>query len=416
MNPVENRHVGIEALNVYCGIAQIPVETMFAARGLDQSRLENLGMRNRAINLPFEDPVTNAVNAAKPIIDGLTEEEKNQIEILVTASESGIDFSKSISSYVHRHLGLSNQCRLMELKQACFASTAAIQTAVGYLASGVSPNAKVLVIGTDVALVNARAEYMEPTVGAGSAAILLSNQPRVAQFDLGAFGLHSFEVLDSARPTPNYEIADVDGSLFVYLDCLSSSFADYKRKVEGADILTTFQYLAMHTPFSGLVKSAHRKMLREANVHDAQQVAADFNQRVAPSLYYPSQVGNLCSASVYLALASTIDQAAINGVNRVGLFSYGSGCSSEFFSVLVSEQSRDYVGAMEIDRYLKSRVELSFAEYEQMLEENLMCLMPIEERTIPISKYEPLINRVSHRRQLLALEGVRGYHRQYTWI
>lgn len=416
MSLTANEHVGIEALNVYCGIAQIPVETMFTARGLDKGRLANLGMQNRAINLPFEDPVTNAVNAAKPIIDSLTEEEVGQIEILVTATESGIDFSKSIASYVHRHLGLSNQCRLTELKQACFASTAAIQMAVGYLASGVSANAKILVIGTDVALVNARAEYMEPTVGAGSAAMLISNKPKVAQFDLGAFGLHSFEVLDSARPTPNYEVADVDGSLFVYLDCLASSFADYQRKVEGADFQQTFQYLSMHTPFAGLVKAAHRKMLREANISDPAQVEQDFKNRVAPSLNYPSQVGNLCSASVYLALASTIDHATFNGVTRVGMFSYGSGCSSEFFSLLVSEQSRNHLGAMQIAQHLNSRLELSFTEYEQMLEENLKCLVPVENRDTPISKYEPLINKVPGRRKMLALEGIQGYHRQYCWI
>ncbi|MBO9489821.1 hydroxymethylglutaryl-CoA synthase family protein [Endozoicomonas sp. G2_1] len=411
-----NTVVGIEAMNVYCGIAQISVEVMFQGRGLDFKRMNNLGMQNRAINLPFEDPITNAVNAAKPIIDNLTADEVAQIEILVVASESGIDMSKSISSYVHRHLGLANTCRLLEVKQACFASTAAIQLAVGYLASGISSNAKVMVIGTDVAIVNARAEYMEPTVGAGSSALLLSNNPKIAQFDLGAFGLHSFEVLDSARPTAQHEIADVDGSLFVYLDCLSKSFENYKSKVTGADFLNTFNHLAFHTPFAGLVKSAHKKMLREAGIADVALVSEDFERRLTPSLHYPSMVGNLCSASVYLALASTIDHIHVNDVDRVGLFSYGSGCSSEFFSLLLSRDSKNHLKPMQIGDYLSARTELSFAEYESLLEENLQCLVPVENRQLAVSKYQHLLDRVSKRRKILVLDNITDYYRNYIWI
>src|SRR5438045_8570951 len=114
--------VGIEALNVYCGLAQIPVQVLFAGRGLEQDRLGNLMMQQRSLGLPFEDPITNAVNAAKPIVDALAPEQKERIEILVISTESGIDYSKSVSSYVHHHLGLSRQCRIIEAKQACYAA------------------------------------------------------------------------------------------------------------------------------------------------------------------------------------------------------------------------------------------------------------------------------------------------------
>src|SRR5258708_119495 len=122
--------VGIEALNVYCGVAYIPVRAIFEGRSLNLERLGNLMMEKRSIGLPCEDPVTNAVNAAKPIIDQLSEDEKGHIEIIVTSSESGIDFSKSIASYVHEYLGLGRNCRLIEVKQACYAATAAVQMAV----------------------------------------------------------------------------------------------------------------------------------------------------------------------------------------------------------------------------------------------------------------------------------------------
>src|SRR5580658_7651157 len=148
----EHGSIGIEALNVYCGLAYIPLRAIFECRGLDLGRLGNLMMEKRSIGFPFEDPVTNAVNAAMPIIEGLDADERNRIEIVITSSESGVDYSKSITSYVHEYTGLSRNCRLIEVKQACYAATAALQMAVAYVASGISPGSKVLVIATDVSL------------------------------------------------------------------------------------------------------------------------------------------------------------------------------------------------------------------------------------------------------------------------
>lgn len=412
----DTRQVGIEALNVYCGVACISVQEMFEHRKLDMKRYANLSMETRSIGLPIEDPITHAVNAAKPIVDALDDEARASIEVLVTATESGVDYSKSIASYVHEFLGLSRNCRLLEVKAACYASTAALQLALGHVASGVSAKGKALVIGTDVALVNARAEYLEPSIGVGSAAMLVSNQPHVFRADLGAFGNYSFETMDSARPTADFETADVDGSLFAYLDCLSQSFADYRTRVEGADFAETFDYLALHTPFAGLVKAAHRKMMRELHEASGPQIEADFVKRVQPSLGFPRVVGNLCSASVFLALASILENAAIDGPRRIGLFSYGSGCSSEFFSGVVDENSASKARAMDIGAHLKARHMLGFGDYERLLEDNLRCLVAAKQRTVDARLSESILARVKHRRSLLVLRGIENYHRKYEWV
>lgn len=141
-------NVGIEAINAYGGQATIDVRTLFAARKLDLSRFENLMMIRKSVGLPCEDSVTNAVNAAKPIIDRLNEVEKNQIELVITATESGLDFGKSLSTYIHDYLGLSRRCRLFEVKQACYGGTAALQMAASFVAANTSPGEKALVIAT----------------------------------------------------------------------------------------------------------------------------------------------------------------------------------------------------------------------------------------------------------------------------
>lgn len=413
-NGASRSQYGIEALNVYCGVAHIPVRSIFEHRGLDVGRMGNLMMEKRSIALPFEDPVTNAVNAAKPIVDALDDEQRNRIEIVVTSSESGVDYSKSITSYVHEYLGLSRNCRIVEMKQACYAATAAVQMGMGYVASGMSPGAKVLIIATDIALVDAKAEYAEPAVGTGAAAVLISDEPHIMAIDLGAFGNYSFEIMDSARPTPEFDIADVDGSLFAYLDCLSGSFEDYCSRVDSADFISTFDQLALHTPFTGLVKAAHRKMMRELTQASPGQIEEDFQRRVAPSLAYPTVVGNLCSGSVYLALASMIDCASYSRPSRVGLFSYGSGCSSEFFSGTIDSNSKRSLAKLRIGSQLESRCELSFEEYLQLLKENVRCLIPMENREIDVARYDHFLQG-SRERKILVWQGVKKFHRQYQW-
>ncbi|NUR30306.1 MAG: hydroxymethylglutaryl-CoA synthase family protein [Catenulispora sp.] len=407
--------VGIEALNVYCGTAGITVPTLFAARGLDPARMANLMMTARSVALPCEDPVTHAVNAARPLLQAIGPEAAARIETLVTSTESGIDYSKSVASYVHEHLGLSPRCRTVEVKQACYAATAALQLGAGYLASGVSPGAKVLVIATDVALVDQDAHYTEPAMGTGAAAVLLSTEPQVLTLDLGAFGLHSFQTLDSARPGPTFDIADSDRSLFAYLDCLSNSFRAYTERVEGADFAETFDYLAFHTPFAGMVRAAHRKMTRDFAKDRLAAVDDDFATRVAPSLVYPAMVGNLCSGSVYLALASLLDNGDVADGARVGMYSYGSGCAAEFFSGVADADSAAAVRRMRIQEQLDARVDLDFAEYDALLQENRRCLVPEPDRRIEVDAYRPILDRYGLQRDLLVYTGTKDYGRTYEW-
>ncbi|MFD0395933.1 hydroxymethylglutaryl-CoA synthase [Streptomyces nogalater] len=144
-------------------------------------------------------------------------------------------------------------------------------------------------------------------------------------------------------------------------------------------------------------------------------IEADFAARVSPSLVYPSRVGNLCSGSVYLALASLIDNAPYQGTARVGLFSYGSGCASEFFSGVIDEGSRAALAVMDIAG-LNARVPLDFAEYTELLAENSRCLVPVADRKIEVERYRRFLDARPGREPLLAYRGTEGYHRTYEWV
>ena len=142
--------VGIEAINLYGGSAFVDVMELARYRQHDTARADNLLMKQKSVALPYEDPVSFAINAAKPLIDQLSDAEKDRIELLITCTESGIDFGKSMSTYVHQYLGLYRNCRLFELKQACYSGTAGLQMAANFILSQVSPGAKALVIATDI--------------------------------------------------------------------------------------------------------------------------------------------------------------------------------------------------------------------------------------------------------------------------
>lgn len=408
-------NVGIEAINAYVGQTYLDVRTLFEARGLDLARFDNLMMQKKAVGLPCEDPVTNAVNAAKPIIDQLSEADKNSIELLITATESGLDFGKSLSTYIHDYLGLSRQCRLFEVKQACYAGTAGLQMAVNYVAAQPFANTKALVIATDAARSTSKETYAEPSMGIGAVAMLVSRRPDIMALDLGATGMYSYEVMDTCRPRADVELGDPDLSLLSYLDCLEGAYQAYQDRVDGVDVQHTFDYLAFHTPFAGMVKGAHRKLMRSVKKMVPPEIEADFQARLGPSLAYCVQVGNIYSATVHLALCSLIDNADIDRPKRVGLFSYGSGCASEFYSGVVTPAAKEKLSQMQIVRRLANRHELSMAEYDHLLDSNDQWLFGIQDKTVEMNGYAGIYDRQFAGRGLLVLNKVEGFHRIYEW-
>jgi len=409
--------IGIEAMNAYAGRLSIPVRALFADRGLALDRFENLMMDEKSVNLPCEDAVTNAVNAAKPLVDGLSDAERERIELLIVGTESGVDFGKPLSTYVHEYLGLSPRCRSFEVKHACYGGTAALQSAAGIISASPVSGARALVIAADAPSKAARGTYWEPSEGAGAVAMLVGREPLVLDIDVGASGLHTYEVMDTARPSTDADLVDSDLSLMAYLSCVQACFEHYRDRVPSADVMHTFDYLAFHTPFAGMVKGAHRALLRSQLRLPAERIEEDFDRRVAPSLAYPRQVGNLFSAALYLALCSLIENSDFTTARRIGLFSYGSGCASEFYSGVVSEHARRATGAgpsRSVADALAERQVISVAEYDALINPDLRAF-GVRTAAFDPDDYEPFFGKLFAGHGLLVLSRIDNYHREYRW-
>ncbi len=416
--------VGIEAMHFFGGSVYLDVMELAKHRKLDMARFENLLMKEKTVALPYEDPITCGVNAAKPIVDALSEAEKERIEMVITSTESAFDFGKSMSTYFHDLLGLNRNCRLFELKNACYSGVAGLQMAVNFVLSQTSPGAKALVIATDISryLSTEAGEaltedwsFAEPSSGVGAVAVLVSEVPYVFQIDVGANGYYGYEVMDTCRPVPDSESGDADLSLLSYLDCAENSFLEYKKRVPEADYAKSFQYLAFHTPFGGMIQGAHRNIMRKIVKAKPEEIQEDFKRRVIPGLLWCQRVGNIMGATTMLSLVSTIAHAELETPQRIGCFSYGSGCCSEFFSGITTKQGQEKIHALEMEGQLNQRYKLSIQEYESIISGSGMVKFGTRNVTLDTGLISASRKSFGGRPRLY-LKEIKEYHRNYEWI
>jgi hydroxymethylglutaryl-CoA synthase len=294
------------------------------------------------------------------------------IGMCVVGTETGVDQSKSIAAFLHGMLGLGPRCRLFEAKQACYGATAGLLAAVEWVHAHPGARRAALVVATDVARypLNTPAE---PTQGAGAVAMIVTPSPRLLELEVGVSGAFARDVDDFWRPVYRKEGVVPDGHYAndCYLEALSGAYGAWKDACREAGLGTALDRSLYHVPYGKMAKKAHRHRLAEDGVGEKEADAA-FATEVAASLVFPSVIGNAYAGSLYLSLASLLDRerAALEG-KRVGLYSYGSGCSAEFFAGRVPAGAGEHVRALELAAPLEARRRLSIAEYEGIRELDL---------------------------------------------
>src|SRR5262249_42504342 len=88
---------------------------------------------------------------------------------------------------------------------------------------------------------------------------------------------------------------------------------------------------------------------------------------VAPGLEAVARVGNTYTASLYLCLAALLEREGPRlAGQRLGLFSYGSGCCAEFFTGLVPSGVALRAGVAEL---LRERTAIDVSAYERLVGE-----------------------------------------------
>lgn len=349
-------NVGIDTLAIYTSHYSLPLSALALARDIDPDKFNiGLGQYHMSVTPPGEDVVTMAANAA---CEALRDVDINEIEMLLFATESGVDQSKAAGIYVHGLLNLPARCRVVELKQACYGATAALQMVLPFLRE--NPHKKILLIASDIARYGLNTTG-ESSQGAGAIAMVLSAQPRVLAFE-SETGLMTDNVMDFWRPNYRHE-ALVDGkySSKLYLSMLEKCWQQYQA--ESGRSIIDHAYFCYHTPVPKLVEKAHQYLLRLNNQSDL-PVDVIANQ-IEAAMVYSRKIGNSYSASLYVGLASLLDNIQHDLANkRIGFYSYGSGCVAEYFSGIVQPGYRQALHTSYHASMLGNQQQLTYDEYE----------------------------------------------------
>lgn len=312
--------------------AYVALSDLAAARGVAPEKYtEGLGTLAMAVPGPDDDTVTLATRAAADALarGGISPDE---IGFVVVGTETAVDHSKPVASFVQGHLGIPTGARVFETKHACYGGTAGLFSALDWIDAGRARGKKALVICSDIARYGLGTPG-EPTQGGGAVAMIVSESPRLVRLDGASTGRYSKDVFDFWRPLDSKD-AKVDGrySVECYLDAVRGAYSAL-RGLEGASerpASARFAAMLYHVPYGKMARKAHAALVESDGETDS---TATFSRLVAPGLRLPSVVGNVYTASLYLSLLGLLssDGERLAG-QAISLFSYGSGSCSELFT------------------------------------------------------------------------------------
>ena len=290
---------------------------------------------------------------------------------------------------------------------ACYGGTNALFNTVNWMESSSWDGRDAIVVAGDIALYkkgNAR-----PTGGAGCVAMLIgSDAPIIVEPGLrGSYIVHAY---DFYKPdlTSEYPIVDGHYSIKCYTEAVDACYKAYNEReakllgqtngVNGhrdsatAESMQTpldrFDHIVFHAPTCKLVSKSYARLLYNDYLNDPSnpvfaEVPAEirglskeaslsdktvektfmalakkpFSQRVQPGIVVPTMCGNMYSASVYGSLCSILSHVNSSDLHgrRVGVFSYGSGLASSFFSLKVVGDTKQMQEKLDIKNRLDAR-------------------------------------------------------------
>ncbi len=348
--------VGIDAISFYTSRFYLDLGVLANARNIDPDKYYiGLGQQQMGIAPPDEDIVTMATHAAERVLEKV---DISSIDTLLFATESGIDHSKSAGIYVHELLGLPKNCRTLEIKQACYSCTGAMQLVLPRLQ--LHPDKKILLIASDISRYGFDTPG-ESSQGCGAVAMILSANPRILAIDPESSS-YTEDVMDFWRPTYKEE-AIVDGkySSRLYLNMLEKTWAGYAK--ESNRHFKDHYRFCYHNSVPRLVEKAHKALAKYSGHSNIENNV--LMEQVKDSLAYPRLTGNSYSASLYIGLASLFDNCQDDlSEKRIGFYSYGSGCVAEFFSGVVQPGYQKHLDTDYHKKMLSSRNELTYDQYK----------------------------------------------------
>ncbi len=341
-------------------------------------------------------------------------------------TETLLDKSKSVKSVLMQLFAPSGNTNVegVDTVNACYGGTNALFNAVNWIESSAWDGRDAIVVAGDIALYkkgNAR-----PTGGAGCVAMLVGPDAPVV-LEPGMRGTYMQHLYDFYKPdlTSEYPIVDGHFSIKCYTQAIDACYRAYQQRasklrpqaetngtlvngthheVDNEDAppktpVDSFDFLTFHSPTCKLVAKSYARMLYNDFLADPDHASfADvpaelrevdydaslgdkniektfmgltkkrFQERVQPSIQVPTMCGNMYCASVYgglVSLLTNVDAARLRG-KRIGVFSYGSGLASSFFSLKVVGDVTPITDQIQLHQRLQARRTVPPETYDEV--------------------------------------------------
>ncbi len=333
---------GIVSYGVYIPRYRIRLNEIARVWGDGDDIAEGLRVFEKSVPDLDEDAVTIAVEAARNAISraGI---DPRRIGAIYAGSESHPYAVKPTGTIVGEAIGASSSFTAADFEFACKAGTAAIQSCLGLVGSGLIDLG--MAIGSDVSQ-GAPGDMLEYTAAAGGAAYIIGSRDIAAEVE----GFFSFttDTPDFWRregmPYPEH------GGRFTgepaYFKHVTSAARGLMERLgtKPAD----YDYAVFHQPNGKFPVRVADKL-------------GFSKKQIEPGLIVP-MIGNTYSGSCMIGLAATLDIAKPD--ERIFVTSFGSGAGSDAFSITVKDKIEDIrCGAPSVRDYIGDAEYLDYAVY-----------------------------------------------------
>ena len=449
---------GIDAIAFDVAKIHLPIKTLALARNIEPEKLEKgLGLIKMTFPDVHQDTVVFGANAlTKLVLENNIE--LNEIARIYVGTESAIDSSKPISSFLialmEQKFGkdILCECDVVDFTFACIGGVDALQNCLDFVK--LNPTKKAIVVTTDFAKydLNSGGEY---TQGAGAVAMLITSNPRLIAFDnkwaTSTKGVFDFfkpyrtiskeTITDSKNNDPWFDILETeieihkDQPVFdgqysnqCYMDRTKAAYFSFKKLKNTSDtIYDSWKSIVMHLPYafqgrrmlseiyaldnSNKIISGdedgteYQNKLKEISKSDSYKEFV--NEKLMPAEIASSLIGNLYTGSIFMGLLSTLSYFYNNekeiSDSKFGFLAYGSGSKSKVFEGTIQAQWQNAVANVLLFETLEKSLEIDFETYEKLHKKE-------QKLSIRIPKNEWILDRIESK--IPNLIGAR----YYKWV
>jgi hydroxymethylglutaryl-CoA synthase len=398
--------VGIHDLAFQAPSLFLSIEDLAEARGIEADKLKfGLGLEAMSLCDLNEDVVTLASGAILKLLKQNPDITPDQIGRIYVGTESSIDGSKPIGSYIHdivnQHFNgavdgpnVLVNTDVVDMTFACIGAVDAMHNSLYYVQAETDKLA--IVVAADIANydLDSSGEY---TQGAGAVAVLLGANPRLLVIN-NKWGVATKSEHDFFKPIRLTRQENLTITLHDEKPIFDGQFSNqtYQNRITEAwshlssknAIWSAYDQLIFHLPYAfhgrrivtsiveaELLSTGELQKICETNDIDVNNAERSklfaktkpykdwVKAKISAGEKLSSQMGNLYTASIFLGLMSSLEFSNPLSGSNILFFAYGSGSKAKAFEGVLVPGFESVVSAWKSVEMLNTRKQVTFNQY-----------------------------------------------------